>query len=52
MKRLWHQRWWRIAAGAGALVVLAGVNEKMNSNVPPEKATHERGEKEQEAATS
>lgn len=30
----------------------AKMNEKMNSNVPPEKATHERGEKEQEAATS
>ena len=30
----------------------AKLNEKMNSNVPPEKATHERGEKEQEAATS
>jgi len=24
MKRLWHQRWCRIAAGAVALVVLAG----------------------------
>lgn len=30
----------------------AKMNEKMNSNVPPEKATHKRGEKEQEAATS
>jgi short-subunit dehydrogenase len=30
----------------------AKMNEKMNSNVPLEMATHERGEKEQEAATS
>jgi len=30
----------------------AKISEKMNSNVPPENATHERGEKEQEAPVS